>query len=106
MFRKILNAYRGETKIRIDGKVFGDGDIPDLLETWCLGRKIGRTVSFELVFHGKALFGFEGGPRNLWAVYSELAFVQHLEESGFVRCSIGPESPGFFRRLMLRFKSP
>jgi hypothetical protein len=102
LFRKILQGYGGETEIRIDGRVYADGDIPDLVERWCSSRKIRRTGTFELVFHGRTLFGFQGGPRNLWAVYSELAFVQHLEESGVVRCIIGSEQPGLFRRLMHR----
>ena len=102
LMKKIIGAYAGETEVRIDGDTYGDRDLPVLDEEWCTRRKIGRTARFALTFHGRQLFGFEGGPQNLWAAYSELAFVQHLEERGLARYSIGTKRPGLLDRLKER----
>jgi hypothetical protein len=94
LFRRTLGEYGPGAEVRIDGRSYGEGDIEGLLSGWCTNGRIRRTRDFELIREGRTLFRFHDGPDELFAAYSELAFVERLRAERIVRYHIGSYDPG------------
>lgn len=88
VFRQMLENYRSNVTIKIDGQIFHDADISDLLATWCTNQKIIGTHNFSLVQHDRCLFSFHDHPAELMIAPSERAFVERLVAEKVARMDI------------------
>lgn len=104
MLRRILVTYRAGATIRIDGKKFGENDVPDLLDDWCKNARIIRTRTFILERQGRSLFGFHDHPSETWAALTELPFAETLRKEGVARYRILPVRRSLLTNVLRRLR--
>jgi hypothetical protein len=84
-FRRLFAEYADGVTIEIDSRRLCSSDIPQLLTDWCTNAEIARTQHFRLLRGEAELFSFHDHPRELFAAYTELPFVQRLHGEHVLR---------------------
>jgi hypothetical protein len=84
-FRRLLEHYAEGSFAKIDGVEHPSPDFATLIENWCTNAKILATRDFVLSRDRQELFGFHDHPEALWAVESELPFIEQLAAEKIIR---------------------
>ncbi|MBI5545880.1 MAG: hypothetical protein HY901_18480 [Deltaproteobacteria bacterium] len=88
LIRRILEQYGQNATILIDNCEYQGGDVPKLLADWCTNRMIRRTLNFQVIRDGVAVFGFHDSPEDIWAAETELPFVEKLVAEKITRYEV------------------
>jgi hypothetical protein len=89
-FRRLFQEYKTDSYVRVDGKVVNAAQFPQLIADWCTNDQIKKTKNFKLSRGETDLFGFHDSPDELWAVETELPFIERLAADKLVRFRIMP----------------
>jgi hypothetical protein len=87
-FRRLLQEYKVGSRVKLDGKTFGAEQLPQLIAEWCTNEQIKKTKDFKLSRGKIDLFGFHDSPDEMWAVETELPFVEQLANEKILRFRI------------------
>ncbi|MEY2466201.1 MAG: hypothetical protein QOD03_722 [Verrucomicrobiota bacterium] len=87
-FRQLFQEYGTDSQAKIDGKIIDATQFLELIANWCTNEQIKKTKDFKLSRGKTDLFGFHDSPNELWAVESELPFIEKLAADKLVRFRI------------------
>ena len=89
-FRRLFDEYKTNYSVFIDGKIVESAKFSKLIEDWCTNDLIKKTRDFKLSRDNIDLFGFHDGPDELWAIETELPFVERLAADKLIRFRTNP----------------
>lgn len=87
-FRRLLQEYGVGSRVEVDGKAIKTERLPQLITEWCTNEQIKKTKNFKLSRGKIDLFGFHDTPDEMWAMETELPFVERLAKEKIVRFRI------------------
>ncbi|MGH7976484.1 MAG: hypothetical protein ACREC8_07455 [Limisphaerales bacterium] len=89
-FRRLFQEHGTDSQAMVDGGKISAEQFPQLIIDWCKNAQIKKTRNFRLSRGKTDLFGFHDSPDELWAVETELPFVERLAAEKLVRFRIMP----------------
>jgi len=85
LLRRILEQYREDGTIRVQGSTYAGDGVDDLLRTWCTNRRVRATRDFAVMRDGVEILGWHDHPREMWVASSERAFFDGLAVAKVIR---------------------
>ncbi|MFB3896560.1 MAG: hypothetical protein ACE14V_09690 [bacterium] len=101
LFKGIIEHYRDNAYLVIDGKKYLSKEFDHVINTWCTKKYIKNTIDFKVIRSGKEILGFHDTPDETWAELTEEPFVKELVDAGLCKYRILPVKQSWLKKILL-----